>query len=112
MVIASADLACLMAAPQQMMGRCCLLACSSEAFVKRETLLQGQNPRLPEQLTADFALADDSYLPLPGPHCSSHIEAMLQQPDAVQAAAVMLANLLHSWESVQFLPVSEGLQQK
>ncbi len=111
-MITSADLACLMAALQQTMGRCCLLVCSSEAFVERETLLQGQNPQLPEQLTADSALADDSFLPLPEPHCSSHIEAVPQQPDAVQAAAVMLASLLHLWESVKFVPASDALQQR
>ncbi len=111
MVITGADLACLMASPQQMMG-CCLLVCSSKAFVKRGTLLQGQSPRLPEQLTADSVLVDDSYLPLPGPHCPSHVEAMLQQADAEQADVVMMASLLHSRDSVKFVPASDGLQQK
>ena len=101
-----------MAALQQTMGQCCLLACSSEAFVERETLLQGLHQRLPEQLTAESARADDSYLPLPEPYCSSRVEGMMQQPDAVQAAAVMLVSLLHHWESVKFASASEGLQQK
>ena len=111
MVITSADLACLMAAPQKMMGRCCMLACSSLAFAKREILLQGQNPWLTEQLTAESAFADDSFLPMPEPHCSSHFEAVLQQPDAAQAAVVTLAGQLLHRDSAKFASARDGLQQ-